>query len=101
MYSNIREKGDWDNWQMIMVEEFKCDNKLEATKREREYLEKLQANLNGNVPSRTVQEHKKSYYQENKHEIIKKVYCPRCNLNLSKSFLNEHIRRKHTPPKYP
>ena len=100
LYSNIREKGDWDNWQMIMVEEFKCDNKLEATKREREYLEKLQANLNGNVPSRTVQEHRKSYYQEHKHEIIKKVYCPHCNLDLSKSSLNEHIRRKHTPPKY-
>jgi len=46
---------------MIMVEEFPCGSKLEASKRERYWIEELKATLNKNIPSRTGTE----YYQDN------------------------------------
>ena len=94
VYKTIRENGDWDNWQMVMIEEFSCKNKLEATKRERECFEALQANLNTNKPYVTQQEIKvrnrekckeyrdknpekireilREYYEENKEDLKEK-----------------------------
>jgi hypothetical protein len=56
VYKTIRENGDWNNWNMVMIEEISCKKRLEATKRERHCLEVLQANLNMVIPSRTIQE---------------------------------------------
>ena len=45
-YVYIRDNGGWDNWSMVMIEEYSCKNKQEATKRERELYESLEAKLN-------------------------------------------------------
>ena len=45
-YIVIRDNGGWDNWSMIMIEEYNCKNKQEALKRERELYESLEATLN-------------------------------------------------------
>jgi hypothetical protein len=72
----IRDDGGWDNWQVVMIEEYKCNNKLEATKRERECYEELKAKMNTYRPYTTQQEYiehikvKKKEYYENK---IKKI----------------------------
>jgi hypothetical protein len=58
VYQFIRENGGFDNWSMIEVEKYPCKNKLEASKRERYWFEKLHATLNKQVPSRTLQEYK-------------------------------------------
>lgn len=72
VYNFIRNNGGWDNWDMIMIEQHKCDNLLEACKIEREYLEEYKANLNHYVPIRT-QEENDEYYKkwccENKDKI--------------------------------
>ena len=68
VYETIRENGNWENWQMIKIEEFSCKNRLEAKKRERECLEELQANLNVKIPNRT----SKEYYEDNKTDLIEK-----------------------------
>jgi hypothetical protein len=65
IYQFIRENGGWDNWDMIMIENYSCNSKLEATKRERELIEELKATLNRNIPSRTHQEWK----ERNKDKI--------------------------------
>lgn len=62
VYRVIREFGGWDNWQMVLVEHYPCNDVLEATARERYWFELLQADLNTNVPSRTFKE----WYAENK-----------------------------------
>ena len=88
VYKTIRENGDWNNWKMVMIEEISCKNRLEATKRERHCLEVLQANLNMVIPSRTIQEQKKEYYQEHKTDLIEK----------SKEYYEKHkteINEKH------
>jgi len=36
IYQMIRENGGWDNWDMIMIEEFPCENKRQLEKREEE-----------------------------------------------------------------
>jgi hypothetical protein len=66
VYQFIRNNGGWDNWSMILIEEYSCENKLQATQRERYWIETLNATLNCNIPSRTKQE----YYIDNKQKII-------------------------------
>ena len=36
VYQFIRENGGWENWDMILIDTLKCENRLEALKRERE-----------------------------------------------------------------
>jgi hypothetical protein len=68
IYKFIRENGGWENWDMVMIEKSKCENSLDAKKKEREYIEQLKASLNMNIPSRT----KKEHYNDNKEFIIEK-----------------------------
>jgi hypothetical protein len=42
----IRNNGGWDNWSMILIEEYPCNNKLQAEQRERYWIEDLKPNLN-------------------------------------------------------
>lgn len=65
VYSFIREHGGWNAWRMILIETKQCDNKLEALKWERRYIEELNANLNIKIPTRT----NKEYYEDNKETI--------------------------------
>jgi len=84
VYDFIRNNGGWDNWTMIMIDEVKCENSLEARKKEREYIEELKASLNCRIPSRTLKENyedKKDIrleyakvYRENNVEKIKDYY---------------------------
>ena len=80
IYQFIRANGGWENWTMIMVDEANLDNKLQKGKLEREWIEKLGASLNVQVPSRTIKEwyqlnkeymneKHKEYYELNKEEI--------------------------------
>jgi hypothetical protein len=48
IYKTIREFGGWDNWRMVLVEKFPCENKREAEKREEEIRVELKATLNTN-----------------------------------------------------
>ena len=56
VYKFIRENGGWDNWNMVLVEKFSCNDKLESLQKERYYIELLKATLNSIVPSRTIKE---------------------------------------------
>jgi hypothetical protein len=45
-YQFIREHGGWDNWDMILVENFPCNNSEEARQREYYWITELHATLN-------------------------------------------------------
>ena len=66
----IRENGGWDNWTIVLIEDYPCENKLIASQRERYWIETLGATLNMTIPSRTVKEQKQIYYQKNKEHIL-------------------------------
>ena len=46
VYKFIRNYGGWDNWSMIQLEEFNCNNSREASVRERYWIDLLKPNLN-------------------------------------------------------
>jgi len=67
VYQFIRDHGNFDNWEMIILEEYPCENINQARLRERYWLETLQATLNKNIPSRTIQQYReqnKEYFNE-------------------------------------
>jgi len=69
VYKTIRANGGWQNFSMVLVEDYKCDNKLQAASRERFWYENLKANMNSNVPNQTVKEYNEKYYVENQEKF--------------------------------
>ena len=45
LYNVIKYHGGWDNWEMIEIEKFKCNDRNELNNKRREWREKLNANL--------------------------------------------------------
>lgn len=93
VYKFIRNNGSWDNWSVIPIEEYPCENVNQATIRERYYIEQLKASLNGNIPSRTQKERSINYYQENQEklkEYLKKRY------ETNKDIILEKMKEKYT-----
>jgi len=76
VYQTIRTNGGWDNWTMVQVEEYPCQNRNEAGARERYWYELLNANLNKYVPNRSVKESNKAYREANneKYTEYQKIY---------------------------
>ena len=66
LYDFIRDNGGWNNWQMIVVENYSCLTRKEAGLREKYWYEKLNANLNKNYPSRNYDE----YYEANRERFL-------------------------------
>ena len=56
LYKVIRDNGDFENWDMVLIEALNCQNRLEALKRERELIEQMKPTLNQLRPYRTEEE---------------------------------------------
>jgi len=69
LYKHIRDNGGWDAFEMILIEFFSCETKLELHKRERQCKEIYNDNLGCEIPGRT----KKEYYQDNKEKTLQRV----------------------------
>ena len=80
VYSFIRDNGGWDNFDMILIERTKCEDILDAKRKERKYIEDMQATLNSNLPNRTqkewtadnidkITEYKHNWHVENKEHV--------------------------------
>ena len=65
LYQTVRNNGGWCNWSMILIDTLPCNSSLEAKKKEREFMEELNASLNKAYPVRSKQE----YYQDNKEVL--------------------------------
>lgn len=100
VYKIIRENGGWDNWDIILVEAYPCNNGNEAKKQQRYHIETLQSTLNKQIPTRTVREYcednkvqislkAKEYNEANKDHINEKN---REYYNFNKDYINEKHR---------
>lgn len=67
IYLIIRENGGWDNWSMLEIEKFICNDGNEARTRERYWCEQLNSTLNSIKPIRSKEE-KQIYQQQYKIE---------------------------------
>jgi len=83
IYKYIRENGGWDEWIMIIIEKYPCNNKDELVKREDEIMCKIKSNLNDRRAKRSKKEWRidnldkiKKNYENNKEKILeqKKEY---------------------------
>ena len=77
VYKMIRDNGNWNNWSMIEIEKYPCNDKNEACARERYWYELLNANMNTYCPTfdrKKRKDNEKAYYVANKEDIIKKVH---------------------------
>jgi hypothetical protein len=105
VYSTIRDNGGWDNWEMIEIEKYNCNDSNEATARERHWYETLQAKLNMIYPNRTKKEsykeycinnrdkellRKKQYRINNKDKIHKICNCEICGKDYTHSHKSRH-----------
>ena len=79
VYNFIRENGEWDNWDMVLVEKVNVNDGNELRKEERKWIEQLNATLNSSIPTRTQkewfvdnEEKMKQYRIDNKDKIKEK-----------------------------
>ena len=74
LYEMIRANGNWDNWAMLEIEKFPCNDSNEARTRERYWYEQLNAQLNMIKPIITKEELKEylKQYREDNKEYFKK-----------------------------
>ena len=92
---------------IVLVEEYPCDNKMQLLRRERYYIENNDC-VNKQVPTRTQKEYradnrnrinarKREHYLENKERInlSKKIVvnCP-CGSNVKKGDIAKHMKTK-------
>lgn len=72
LYQYIRENGGWDNFSMVIVEEYPCNNLEEARHKERYWYETLNAKLNVLCPIITEEEKReyKAQYRETHKEYF-------------------------------
>ena len=114
VYQIIRQYGGWSNWHVIEIEKFPCNDKNEATARERMYMEQLNANLNTVCPTRTRVENleywrqvysenreskiedQKKRYEINREDILKKhkvKYDCECGGKYTYATKQTHFKR--------
>jgi hypothetical protein len=73
LYTKINENGGWDNWEMIEIEKYSCNDANEARARERYWYEELNAKLNTRCPTIDIEKDKKRA----------KIYLSNYNKNLT------------------
>ena len=76
IYKTIRENGGWNNWNMVEIAKYNCNNLLEARMKEQQHYEELNASLNSCPP----------------YMLLKNFYCESCDFNTSrKSQYDRHL----------
>jgi hypothetical protein len=71
IYQFIRENRGWGNWDMIIIEEYPCENKRQTELKEEEIRVERKATLNMNRAFRTEEQHKeqiKTWNENNEKE---------------------------------
>ena len=92
IYVTIRANGGIENWTMVEIELFPCENGKQARKRERYWYEKLNASMNMICPDRS----NKEYYEENKQNIsiYKKEYYEENKQNIAIKYKEYYEENK-------
>ena len=113
VYQFIRKNGGWDEWQMIPIEVFPCNDKKELQVKERHHIEILKPKLNKQIPTRNkaeyyedniekIKEYQKEYYNDNINKIKEqqkinseiKIICSHCEVKIRKTNLKRHQQSK-------
>jgi len=98
IYQTIRENGGWENWSMIMIEEYPCENKRQLEMREEQIRSERKASLNV-IKAFISEEEKKDYqkiynplyYDKNREKCLeqKKEYYKK-NIELIQKYRDDN-----------
>jgi len=93
IYQNIRANGGWDNWEMVGIEQFPCNDVNEAREREAYWIQLLSSSLNIKIPGRkTTKEYRKIYRILHKEEMAEKAKVYRkINCDKIKQYIQSHV----------
>ena len=97
VYQMIRENGGWDDFNMIVIEEFPCENNRQAEAEEDRIMREMKTTMNTNRASRSRKEYIQQYYEENKEKISKvrsQLILCECGKTVSKRNISIHIKSK-------
>ena len=96
VYKFIRDNSGIENWDMILIEEYPCENKMQKVKRERYWCEELKSELNSMCPGRSNKESVQEYQKKNKDKINaqRKIYVEN-NKEKVKEQVKQSNRRKY------
>jgi hypothetical protein len=72
VYRFIRENGGWSNWSIVLIRKYSTTSKLKLERKERQYIERLNATLNIVLPTQTKKEYGTKYYSLKKDIINEK-----------------------------
>jgi hypothetical protein len=69
LYQFIRAHGGWDNWTLVVLEEFSCETRTQRDTREHEWFQRLRecATLNSCVPGAYAVAGSKSHYMKGRY----------------------------------
>jgi hypothetical protein len=105
IYDVIRKNGGWDNWSMIEIAKYNCQDATEARIREQEHCDLLKPSLNlinpiSNNKYNVLQIDNSIKNKDNLNDITKqhKFYCQNCDYGTSKkSSYDDHLlSKKHS-----
>ena len=95
LYETIRNNGGWENWNMEVIDFFKCHDHYQARQKEQEYFISLNATLNSIEPmSKPKVNLQKTTTNMEKNNIF---ICEYCNFKCNKqsSFIRHKETNKH------
>ncbi len=93
IYKTIRNNGGWNNWAMIEIEKYPCNDRNEQHARERYWYEELQAKLNKNNPHITQTSESALKWRSNNTEQYKeyqKIYHKTHKKKYQKEYFKNH-----------
>lgn len=102
LYKTIKENGNWDNWNMVIIATYDCKNSTEARIKEQYHTEQLGATLNS-LKAFITDEERKMYYKkgsewyDNNQARAKKRYTDMCStiaeLKMENAQLKEQLNK--------
>jgi hypothetical protein len=110
LYQVIRSNGGWDNWNMEIVNFFKCQNGYEARVKEQEYYTLLGATLNSieplskpkdDITTSKIQPKKKSFYCEKGDVKYSNEKLFNAHINSNKNKMDILSTIQHENPQNP
>tara|TARA_R110000822_G_scaffold14138_10_gene50000 strand:+ start:240 stop:719 length:480 start_codon:yes stop_codon:yes gene_type:complete len=89
VYRFIREHGGKDNWKIIKIADFKCEDLNEVRKEERRLIELFKPTLNTNIPGRTKSEWRLANLAKIKAYQNEIINCD-CGATTTRSHIARH-----------
>jgi len=75
-YVVIRDNGGWENWEMVLIHYYPCNNKRELESEEERVRQEYHNTINSKRAYRTDEERKeynKQYYTDNREKLLQKA----------------------------